>query len=192
MNAGKSTILLQSDYNYRERGMRTWILVPAIDSRHGSGKVTSRIGIQADAETFHTTDNLHTKISDRHSRDELDCVLLDESQFLTRSQVRQLARVADELDIPVLTYGIRTDFQGNLFEGSAELLGWADSLVELKTICHCGRKATMNLRIDASGHAVKEGTQVQIGGNDRYQAVCRRHFREGMSRRDENELPLDD
>ena len=192
MNAGKSTILLQSDYNYRERGMRTWILVPAIDSRHGSGKVTSRIGIQADAETFHATDNLHAKISARHADGELDCVLLDESQFLTRSQVRQLARVADELDIPVLTYGIRTDFQGNLFEGSAELLGWADSLVELKTICHCGRKATMNMRIDASGRAVKEGSQVQIGGNDRYQAVCRRHFREGMSRRNENELPLDD
>ena len=190
MNAGKSTILLQSDYNYRERGMRTLILVPEIDTRDGGGKVASRIGIDRPAQTFTAAENLFALIHRLHRSGSLHCVLIDEAQFLTAIQVRQLSDVADDLDIPVLTYGIRTDFLGHLFEGSGALLGLADSLVELKTICHCGRKATMNLRIDANGKAVKEGRQVQIGGNDRYQAVCRPHFKSGLAERRSDELPL--
>ena len=154
MNAGKSTILLQSSYNYRERGMNTLILSPEIDVRFNAGKVTSRIGLEADAVTFTTSDNLHVKVQQRHTQDPLHCVLVDEAQFLTKNQVRQLSDVCDTLDIPVLAYGLRTDFQGNLFEGSQQLLAWADSLTEIKTICHCGRKANMVLRIDSEGRAV--------------------------------------
>ena len=190
MNAGKSTILLQSSYNYHERGMNTLILLPEIDTRDKAGKVTSRIGIEADAITFNTADNLFNVTNNEHIQSPIHCVLVDEAQFLTRKQVRQLSDVCDQLNIPVLAYGLRTDFQGNLFEGSAQLLAWADNVDEIKTICHCGRKATMVLRIDSNGRAIKDGQQIQIGGNDRYVSVCRQHFKEGMSERRPDELPL--
>lgn len=190
MNAGKSTILLQCSYNYHERGMRTLILLPEIDTRDQPGKVTSRIGLAADAATFHTADNLFSEVRRQHDAERLDCVLVDEAQFLTRQQVRQLSDVCDLLDIPVMAYGLRTDFQGNLFTGSEMLLAWADTLAEIKTICHCGRKATMVLRMDDSGRPIKDGSQIQIGGNERYVSVCRRHFKAGMSERAANELPL--
>lgn len=181
MNAGKSTVLLQSSYNYQERGMRTLLFAPAVDQRAGLGRIASRIGLEADANAFTTNDNLYKIVAVEHAEKPIACVLIDEAQFLTRRQVEQLAAVADELDLPVLCYGLRTDFQGNLFEGSAALLGWADDLIELKTICHCGRKATMNLRVGPDGKAVREGAQVEIGGNERYVAMCRRHFREAMA-----------
>lgn len=192
MNAGKSTILLQSSYNYRERGMQTIIMAPEIDTRSG-GKVVSWIGIESDAILFDAAENLHSKViaqRDQQQLENLKCVLIDEAQFLTRRQVMQLCEVCDNEGIPVLTYGIRTDFQGHLFDGSQALLALADSLVELKTICHCGRKATMNLRIDTKGQPIKDGNQVQIGGNESYQAVCRKHFYAGMSFQREDELPL--
>jgi thymidine kinase len=192
MNAGKSTILLQSSYNYRERGMRTLVLCPDFDNRFGERKVASRIGLSADAIPFHTADNLFRLIQREHATNEIHCVLVDEAQFLNKPQVRQLGDVCDRLDIPVLTYGLRTDFQGNLFEGSQYLLAWADTLTEIKTICHCGRKATMVLRVDPSGRPIREGEQIQIGGNDRYVTVCRRHFYEGLTERLSNELPFDD
>lgn len=179
MNAGKSTILLQSSYNYQERGMQTMLLCPVIDTRAGAGVIQSRIGLSADAVSFERTQDLLELVREEHGRRKLACVLVDEAQFLTKAQVYQLTEVADELGIPVLAYGIRTDFQGNLFEGSERLLAWADKLVELKTICHCGRKATMVLRVDSSGRPVREGAQIEIGGNDRYVSVCRRHFKEG-------------
>ncbi|MEM9825983.1 MAG: thymidine kinase [Planctomycetota bacterium] len=169
--------------------MRALIMAPEMNERDGVGFVRSRIGLVAEAKTFTTADNLLEVI--RREAAPLHCVLIDEAQFLTRLQVRQLSDVCDELDIPVLAYGLRTDFLGHLFEGSEMLLGWADSLVEVKTICHCGRKATMNMRIDSKGRAIKEGSQILIGGNERYAAVCRKHFKQGMSERGENELPLD-
>ncbi len=186
MNAGKSTNLLQSSHNYQERGMKTLLLTPVIDDRSDLGKVSSRIGLEAEAQVFHQDDDLHAFVEGREFDPALSgeagvaCVLIDEAQFLTRQQVEQLAQVSDDLDIPVLCYGLRTDFQGNLFPGSAALLGWADNLTELKTICHCGSKATMNLRTDKKGKAIKEGSQVEIGGNERYVAMCRKHFREAM------------
>jgi len=179
MNAGKSTILLQSSYNYQERGMQTMLLCPVVDTRAGAGVIQSRIGLSADAVSFERTQDLLELVRGEHGRRKLACVLVDEAQFLPKAQVYQLTEVADELGIPVLAYGIRTDFQGNLFEGSERLLAWADKLVELKTICHCGRKATMVLRVDSSGRPVREGAQIEIGGNDRYVSVCRRHFKEG-------------
>lgn len=180
MNAGKSTVLLQSSYNYQERGLRTLLFAPAVDQRAGLGRIASRIGLSAPAHAFTPTDDLFIRVSQEQSEAPLACVLMDEAQFLTRRQVEQLARVVDELNIPVLCYGLRTDFQGNLFEGSAGLLALADNLVELKTICHCGRKATMNLRVGPQGRAVREGAQVEIGGNERYVAMCRRHFYEAL------------
>lgn len=191
MNAGKSTILLQSNYNYRERGMNTLVLTPELDNRFASGKVASRIGLQFDATTFNQADDLLSLARRTHAEQEFHCLLVDEAQFLTRLQVKQLSDVCDQLNIPVLAYGLRTDFQGNLFEGSMQLLAWADTLVEIKTICHCGRKATMVLRIDEKGRPIKEGSQVQIGGNERYISVCRSHFKQGMATRREDELPLD-
>ncbi|MEM1225292.1 MAG: thymidine kinase [Planctomycetota bacterium] len=190
MNAGKSTILLQSSYNYRERGMNTLILSPEIDTRAGSGRVASRIGLESDAVLFHTAENLDSLVRRHLVQRPLHCVLVDEAQFLTRLQVRQLSDICDQDNIPVLAYGLRTDFQGNLFEGSAALLAWADTLTEVKTICHCGRKATMVLRTDAKGQVVKDGNQVQIGGNERYVTVCRQHFKEGLAQRTDGELPL--
>ena len=178
MNAGKSTTLLQSSHNYQERGMRTLILTPGMDDRFGQGKVRSRIGLEAEASPFSKREDLLQTAKSRLEEGPLHCVLVDEAQFLTKDQVGQLCRVVDQLEIPVLAYGIRTDFQGELFEGSRHLLAWADNLAEIKTICHCGRKATMVVRLDAEGKAVKEGAQIEIGGNDRYLSLCRRHFHE--------------
>jgi len=177
MNAGKSTVLLQSSYNYQERGMNTLVLAPALDTRSGPGKVASRIGLSAVAQSFIREDDLFALAEQDHARRVLSCVLVDEAQFLTKAQVEQLTDLADRLRIPVLCYGLRTDFLGNLFEGSQWLLAWADNLIEIKTICHCGRKATMVLRLDASGAPVKTGAQIEIGGNDRYVSVCRRHYK---------------
>ena len=181
MNAGKSSHLLQADFNYRERGMATMLWTAALDSRSG-GMVRSRIGLESEAHTFVTSTDLWAEVSAAHAAAPLDCVLVDEAQFLSPEQVWQLARLADEAGLPVLCYGLRTDFQGALFPGSAVLLGIADALVELKAVCHCGRKATMNLRVDAAGAAVRQGAQTEIGGNDRYVALCRRHFTEALGR----------
>ncbi|MDZ7643580.1 MAG: thymidine kinase [Woeseiaceae bacterium] len=182
MNAGKSTSLLQSSYNYRERGMNTLVLAPELDNRYGVGRVTSRIGLEASATTFLQTDNLHDLVAECCASEPLHCVLVDEAQFLTRDQVHQLGRVSDELNVPVLAYGLRTDFRGEPFEGSKYLLAWADNLKEIKAICHCGKKATMVIRLDEHGNAIHEGSQVEIGGNDRYISMCRRHFNEQFYR----------
>ena len=178
MNAGKSTSLLQSSYNYRERGMNTLVLAPELDDRYGSGKVTSRIGIEAEAKTFRQGDDLFTVVKGYTEQGPLHCVLIDEAQFLTKEQVFQLGEVTDKLNIPVLAYGLRTDFQGEPFEGSKYLLAWSDNLKELKAICHCGTKATMVVRLDEQGNAIREGSQIEIGGNDRYVSMCRKHFKE--------------
>jgi thymidine kinase len=180
MNAGKSTALLQSSYNYQERGMNTLVLAPQLDDRYDVGKVTSRIGLQTEATIFNLTDDLYDLIQASSNKKKIHCVLIDEAQFLCKAQVFQLGRVSDELNIPVLAYGIRTDFQGEPFEGSKYLLAWSDNLKELKAICHCGSKATMVLRHDEDGGVIKEGRQVEIGGNDRYVSVCRKHFKEGF------------
>jgi thymidine kinase len=180
MNAGKSTTLLQSSFNYRERGMHTLIWTAAIDDRFGEGQVASRIGIHEPASRFHKEDNIFQLTKSSHEHREISCVLIDEAQFLTKAQVWQLTHITDTLKIPVLCYGIRTDFQGQLFEGSQWLLAWADELVELKTICHCARKATMVVRVNAKGETIRQGTQVEIGGNDRYVPLCRTHFKEAM------------
>jgi thymidine kinase len=178
MNAGKSTNLLQSSYNYKERGMNTLVLAPFLDDRYGAGKVTSRIGLESEATTFRTDTNLLEVVEELRAESPLHCVLIDEAQFLTRDQVFELSEVTDKLNIPVLAYGLRTDFQGEPFEGSKYLLAWADNLKELKAICHCGSKATMVLRMDENGNAVTQGSQVEIGGNDRYVSMCRKHFKE--------------
>jgi thymidine kinase len=178
MNAGKTTTLLQSAHNYRERGMRVAILTPRLDDRAGAGVVASRIGLRSEATAFERGDDLETWIRrDIAARGRLDCVLVDEAQFLTRSQVWQLSEVVDALRIPVLCYGLRTDFRGELFEGSQYLLAWADELTEIKTICHTGKKATMTVRVNAQGHAVQDGPQVEIGGNERYVSVSRAEFK---------------
>ena len=178
MNAGKSTSLLQSAYNYQELGMNPFLLTAEIDDRYSVGKVTSRIGLEAGAHLFNPDNNLFKLVSERNEKEKIDCVLIDESHFLSKEQVKQLGKVVDKLDIPVLCYGIRTDFRGELFPGSQYLLAWADNLNELKTVCHCGRKATMVVRLDADGKVVSDGDQVVIGGNDQYQSMCRRHFAE--------------
>jgi thymidine kinase len=176
MNAGKSTTLLQADFNYRERGMATMLWTAALDDRYDVGAVTSRIGLSADAHKFAPETDIRAEVLTHHAMQPLACVLVDEAQFLSRDQVLGLARLADEDNIPVVCYGLRTDFAANLFPGSAALLGLADSLIELKGVCECGRKATMNLRVDSAGKAVLEGAQTEIGGNDRYVALCRKHF----------------
>ena len=181
MNAGKSTTLLQADFNYRERGMTTMLWTAQLDDRGGDKAIESRLGLHAEANRFAAGTDLWERVMASHRTQPLACVLVDEAQFLTKEQVWQLARLADEGGIPVVCYGLRTDFQGELFPGSAALLGIADALVELKGVCHCGRKATMNLRVDASGAAVKQGAQTEIGGNDRYVALCRKHFSEALS-----------
>jgi thymidine kinase len=178
MNAGKSTTLLQADFNYRERGMATMLFTAAIDDRFAGGTITSRIGLDQQATPFDPATDIAAIVADKHAHEKVACVLVDEAQFLTAHQVDQLAHLADVVGIPVLAYGLRTDFQGQLFEGSARLLALADSLVELKSVCECGRKATMNLRVDAEGRAVAHGAQTEIGGNDRYVALCRKHFME--------------
>jgi len=179
MNAGKSTVLLQSSHNYAERGMQTLLFTPKIDDRYASGKIHSRIGLAADAVSFTAQDDLHA-YAKKNKTSLLKCVLIDEAQFLTKQQVVQLTKITDELRIPVLAYGLRTDFQGELFEGSQYLLAWAEELIEIKTICHCGSKATMNLRLDENGQPIKNGAQVQIGGNESYVSTCRKHFKQGV------------
>jgi len=178
MNAGKSTALLQSSYNYRERGMNTLVLAPQLDDRYSKGKVTSRIGIETDARTFVSDDDLLALVEARNKHSQVHCVLIDEAQFLTKEQVFQLGEVTDKMNIPVLAYGLRTDFQGEPFEGSKYLLAWSDNLKELKAICDCGSKATMVVRFDEGGNAITEGSQIEIGGNDRYVSMCRKHFKE--------------
>jgi thymidine kinase len=186
MNAGKSTTLLQAAFNYRERGMKTMLWTAAIDDRSaGMGAdhaIESRIGLHDSAHRFGPLTDLCEQVRAAHAVEPLSCVLVDEAQFLTAAQAWQCADIADKVGIPVLCYGLRTDFRGDLFPGAAILLGIADSLIELKAVCHCGRKASMNLRVDDGGRAVSEGAQTEIGGNDRYVALCRRHFSEALGR----------
>jgi len=176
MNAGKSTSLLQSAYNYKERGMESIIFTASIDNRYGKGKVTSRIGLSQDADIFSNDCDLFEIMQQKLTDGPIHCVLIDECQFLTKQQVKQLSQVVDQLKIPVLCYGLRTDFMGEPFEGSLYLMSWADKLIELKTVCHCGRKATMVVRTDSDGNALHSGSQVEIGGNERYVSMCRQHF----------------
>ncbi len=176
MNAGKSTTLLQTAFNYGERGMAVMLWTAAIDDRPGFGAISSRIGLSSDAHRFRADTDLYAAAMRHRDRKPIACMLIDEAQFLTEAQVFQCARLADEENIPVLCYGLRTDFQAQLFPGAAALLGIADALIELKAVCECGRKATMNLRVDAAGNAVREGAQTEIGGEERYVALCRRHF----------------
>jgi len=180
MNAGKSTILLQASHNYRERGMNTLLFTAALDDRAGVATIASRIGLKQQGHLFSDEDNLFEQIEDKLEKNFVDCVFVDEAQFLTPKQVWQLARVADRLGIPVMTYGLRTDFQGKLFPGSAELLAIADILREIRTICHCGAKATMVVRLNADGSVMIKGAQVDIGGNERYVSLCRKHWEEKM------------
>jgi len=190
MNAGKSTTLLQADFNYRERGMETMLWTAALDDRLGVGAIGSRIALSAAAHPFDESVDLFEAISNELRKRTLDCVLVDEAQFLSQRHVLQLCEVADQLNIPVLCYGLRTDFQAKLFPGSAALLALADTLVELKAVCECGRKATMNLRVDEEGHAIVRGQQTEIGGNDRYIALCRKHFFERLNESRERQLSL--
>lgn len=182
MNAGKSTTLLQSSYNYQERGMNTLVYTAAIDGRYGLGKVASRIGIMQEANLFHTNTDIFEEVKAHIEKQTLQCILVDEAQFLTKAQVYQLTEVVDKLSIPVLCYGLRTDFQAELFEGSKYLLAWSDQLEELKTICYCGRKAHFVIRMNEKGEAVADGEQIQIGGNDTYLSVCRRHYKEKLQK----------
>ena len=181
MNAGKSTALLQANHNYIERGMRPILYTAALDDRDGQGKIRSRIGIEEKAENFSNGDDLYQLVKDMNGVRRVDCLLIDEAQFLNKDQVAQLGRLVDEEGIPVLTYGIRTDFLGEAFEGSRYLMAWADEIKEIKTICHCGKKATMNARVDASGKMEKEGEQIEIGGNERYVSLCRSCFSKGQT-----------
>ncbi len=178
MNAGKSTLLLQASYNYRERGMDTYLITAKLDDRAGAGRIASRIGIGDEADTFDENEDMFAKIETRLKEGPLACVFIDEAQFLTKEQVWQLARVVDDLKVPVMAYGLRVDFQGNLFPGSAALLALADEMREVRTICHCGKKATMVVRMSENGMVLTEGAQVDIGGNERYVSLCRKHWRE--------------
>ena len=181
MNAGKSTILLQASHNYRERGMNTMLLTAKLDDRVAEGRIGSRIGLESAATVFDADSDMTHLVAAEHERGKLACVMVDEAQFLTDAQVWQLAAIADEMGIPVMCYGLRTDFQGNLFPGSARLLAVADVLREIRTICHCGRKATMVVRQDGEGRVIREGAQIEIGGNERYVSLCRRHWVEAMN-----------
>jgi len=180
MNAGKSTLLLQAAHNYRERDMQVYLMTAALDDRAGQGRIASRIGIAEGADTFAPQDDLFDRLSAYIAHSPLDCIFVDEAQFLSEAQVWQLARVVDELGVPVMCYGLRVDFQGQLFSGSKALLALADEMREVRTICHCGKKATMVVRLDADGHVITQGAQVEIGGNDRYESLCRRHWRAAM------------
>ena len=180
MNAGKSTLLLQASHNYHERGMKTYLITAGFDKRVGDGKIGSRIGIASDADTFDHKENMFQKIESRLRKGPCSCVFIDEAQFLSEEQVWELARVVDDLKVPVMCYGLRVDFQGKLFPGSAALLALADEMREIRTICHCGKKATMVIRKDENGDAIKDGAQIQIGGNETYISLCRRHWREAI------------
>ncbi|WP_436397964.1 thymidine kinase [Roseobacter sp. S98] len=180
MNAGKSTVLLQAAHNYRERGMETYLLTARFDNRAGKGRIASRIGIGEPADTFGPEDNLFDLIAQRLNAGPVACAFVDEAQFLSKDQVWQLARAVDDLHIPVMCFGLRVDFRGELFPGSATLLALADEMREVRTICHCGKKATMVVRQDADGNALRDGAQVQIGGNETYVSLCRRHWREAV------------
>jgi thymidine kinase len=183
MNAGKSTTLLQSNYNYNERGMDTLVFVPNIDSRYGIGTINSRIGLAAEAVSFGDDFNLYEYTAKELKRNSnIKCVLVDEAHFLTKQHVHQMCDITDDLNIPVLAYGLRSDFQGEPFESSSYLLALADTVIELKTICHCGKKAIMNMRIDDDGNPVRKGEQFEVGGSERYISVCRKHFKEGKVR----------
>ena len=183
MNAGKSTLLLQASYNYIERGMQTYLLTANFDDRAGKGQIGSRIGISAEADTYTQTDDLFAKIAARLAEGPCACVLVDEAQWMTKDQVWQLARAVDDLGLPIMCYGLRVDFQGELFPGSAALLALADEMREVRTICHCGKKATMVIRVGADGKALREGAQIEVGGNDRYVSLCRVHWREAVGDR---------
>ena len=178
MNAGKSTLLLQASHNYQERGMETYLITARFDKRAGDGKIGSRIGISSDGDTFDNQENMFQKIESRLKKGPCSCVFIDEAQFLTEEQVWQLARAVDDLSVPVMCYGLRVDFQVKLFPGSAALLAIADEMREIRTICYCGKKATMVIRQDENGNVIKDGAQIQIGGNEAYISLCRRHWRE--------------
>ena len=178
MNAGKSTMLLQANHNYQERGMSTIIYTSSVDDRYGKKEIVSRIGLKAESNIFSSDTNIYKEVISFNKDKRVDCVLIDEAQFLSKDQVAQLGQLVDDLDIPVLTFGIRTDFKGNLFEGSKYLLAWADNLKEIKTVCHCGSKATMVLRLDENGNVLETGDQIEIGGNEKYVSICRKHFYE--------------
>ena len=180
MNAGKSTLLLQASHNYQERGMKTYLITARFDKRAGDGKIGSRIGISSDGDTFDNQENMFQKIESRLKKGPCSCVFIDEAQFLTEEQVWQLARAVDDLSVPVMCYGLRVDFQGKLFPGSAALLAIADEMREIRTICYCGKKATMVIRQDENGNVIKDGAQIQIGGNETYISLCRRHWREAI------------
>ncbi|MBT8458987.1 MAG: thymidine kinase [Boseongicola sp.] len=183
MNAGKSTLLLQASYNYRERGMQTYLLTAQIDGRAGDSLIGSRIGISAKADTYNPTSDLFEMLRKRQKNGPVACVFIDEAQFLTKEQVWQLARAVDDLKLPVMCYGLRVDFRGELFPGSAALLALADEMREARTICFCGKKATMVVRQDEDGNALADGDQVQIGGNETYVSLCRKHWREAIGER---------
>ncbi len=177
MNAGKSTVLLQASHNYGERGMQTMLFTAKLDNRSSVGNITSRIGLSEKALTFENKDNLFNLVEKGNQKEKISCVFIDEAQFLTSNQVWELSEVVEKFNIPVMCYGLRTDFQGNLFEGSARLLAIADELKEIKTICHCGKKAIMVVRLDSHGKVIKEGAQIEIGGNEKYVSLCRKHWK---------------
>jgi thymidine kinase len=180
MNAGKSTSLLQASHNYREGGMVTYLITAQFDNRAGEGRIASRIGIGEAADTFAPAEDMFAKIASRQAQGAVACVFIDEAQFLTKAQVWQLARAVDDLAVPIMCYGLRVDFKGDLFPGSAALLAWADEMREVRTICHCGKKATMVVRKGPDGRPLQDGKQVQIGGNETYVSLCRRHWREAV------------
>lgn len=180
MNAGKSTVLLQAAHNYRERGMVPYLMTAQFDNRAGEGKIASRIGISQNADTYHGEENLFEKITNRLNEGPCACIFIDEAHFLSEEQVWDLARAVDDLGVPIMCYGLRVDFRGKLFPGSAALLALSDEMREIRTICHCGKKATMVVRQDADGNVLRDGAQVQIGGNESYISLCRRHWREAI------------
>lgn len=190
MNAGKSTLLLQAAYNYRERGMQTYLLTAQMDTRAGQGKIASRIGIEEKADTFNPHEDMFQKVKKQLDQGPVACIFIDEAQFLTKDQVWALARAVDNLDIPIMCYGLRVDFMGELFPGSAALLALADEMREVRTICYCGKKATMVVRFDSNGKAVTAGDQVQIGGNETYLSLCRKHYRAAVEDHSHPELPI--
>ena len=190
MNAGKSTSLLQASHNYRERGMQTYLMTAKMDTRAGKGKIASRIGIEENSDTFSPQEDLFEKIKNKLKKEDISCIFLDEAQFLTKDQVWALARAVDDLGVPIMCYGLRVDFMGELFPGSAALLALADEMREIRTICHCGKKATMVVRLDSTGKALTAGDQVQIGGNETYLSLCRKHYREAVQDNTISELPM--